>query len=94
MSEPDMKPADPAPAGWRSMDTLKELASKLPKGLRSDWDGTNHFELTSSDSDDYFWLMVGDGLCGCTCEDEFGKRFGLIMDVAAEVARLRDSGKL
>ena len=71
---------------------LAELSSQLPKGLSSDWK-TNHFEMTCDDRD-YFWLFVSDGLNGIENpnESEVGKRFGLLMDVAAEVSRLRDEG--
>ena len=34
---------------------LAELASQLPKGLGSDWEDTNHFEMTCDDAE-YFWL--------------------------------------
>lgn len=80
----------------KKFQKLSELAGKLPQSLKSDWDGTNHFELTAPyESEDYFWLMVGDGLgSGDDCHTVCGQRLGLIMDIAAEVARLRDAGEL
>lgn len=75
---------------------LKSLAQKLPRGLGSDWDGTNHYELSCGEKD-YFWLMVGDGIeymGDSPCDTEAGKRLGLIMDIAEEVCRLKDAGKL
>jgi hypothetical protein len=74
---------------------LSELAKGLPKGLRSDWDGTNHFELTS-DAEEYWWLFLLEGLDDIDdpMESDRGKRIGLIMDIAAEVANLRDHGLL
>jgi hypothetical protein len=46
------------------------------------------------DDTDYFWLFVSDGLNGIENpnESEVGKRFGLLMDIAEEVSRLRDDG--
>lgn len=81
---------------------LAELAAQLPPKLHSDWRDTNHYELTCRDvnasDDDFFWLMVGDGTQGIEdpnwCETETGKRLGLLMDIAAEVGRLRDEGVL
>lgn len=78
---------------------LSELAAQLPKGLHSDWRDTNHYELTVrdvSDVDDYWWLMVADGLSDFAnpCDTEPGQRFGLLMDIAAEVCRLKDEGVL
>ena len=66
---------------------LIELGEKLPKHLRSDWE-TNHFELTSSQEDDYWWLILADLFRETykdesPCESEYGKRVGLIMDIAA-----------
>ena len=71
-----------------------ELAEQLPRDLNSDWKDTNHYELTSGTADNYWWLMAGDGIediDGNPCETEDGKRLGLIMDIAAAVARLQES---
>ena len=81
------------------LDTLRELAAQLPRYLHSDWLDTNHYELTIRDaeSEEYWWLMVAAGLRDNSvnwCETEEGKRFGLIMDIAEEVGRLRDAGVL
>ena len=76
-------------------DRLRQLAAQLPPGLQSDWE-TNHYELKCS-LKDYWWLMVGDGITTLgpdptnTLE---GQRLGLLMDIAAEVGRMRDSGEL
>lgn len=72
------------------MTRLAELGAQLPLGLHSDWDGTNHFELTTPGGDEYWWLMVGDGIedVDNPCESQVGKRLGLLMDIAAEVSRL------
>ena len=72
---------------------LAVLASQLPNGLCSDWENSNHFEMTCDDAD-HFWLFVSDGLDGIKnpMETEVGKRFGLLMDIAEEVGRLRDKG--
>ena len=76
---------------------LRELAATLPRGLRSDWDGTNHYEMTSSEEpDDYFWLIASEGFVGIRnpSKTSYGRRLGLLMDIAAEVGRLRDEGLL
>jgi hypothetical protein len=74
---------------------LAKLASQLPKGLCSDWEDTNHFEMTCDDAK-YFWLDLSDGLPDVECPDEsiIGSRIGLMMDIAEEVGRLRDEGLL
>lgn len=72
---------------------LRKLAKGLPKGLNSDWEHTNHFELTSSEKE-YWWLMVTQDGESALWDNEIGRRFGLLMDIAEEVARLRDEGKL
>lgn len=81
---------------------LKELASLLPPCLVSDWKNSNHYELTCQAYDrktehDYWWLSLGDYFTGFNdspCDTEVGKRVGLLMDIAEEVARLRDEGEL
>lgn len=78
------------------MSKIAALAAQLPTCLRSDWDHTNHYELTSTAPNDYFWLDVADVdfRHGSPCETEPGKKLGLIMDIAEEVSRLKDSGTL
>ena len=73
---------------------LRELASMLPEGLQSDWRDTNHYELT--DGVAALWLAVFDGARGLhnPCDTEEGQRLGLLMDIAAEVGRLRDETDL
>lgn len=66
---------------------LIELASQLPEGLHADWRDSNHYELRcQSDGDDYWWLDLSDLFKGTEihnwCESEFGKRVGLLMDIA------------
>jgi len=92
---PGVEPSESTPLP--DLTRLAALANQLPTSLRADWDGTNHYELTSKDDSNYWWLMVGEGVRGivseeCPCDTEHGKRLGLIMDIAAEVARLRDEG--
>ena len=73
-----------------ALKRLIELGEKLPKGLRSDWDATNHYELQSSEEDDFWWLILsylfrpehGYPKDEIPCETEYGKRVGLIMDIA------------
>lgn len=75
---------------------LRKLAERLPSKLNSDWDGTNHFELQDmGGGKDFWWLDMSSFVYGMDenpCESEEGKRLGLIMDIAAEVGRLRDEG--
>ena len=74
---------------------LKALAAQLPKGLRADWRGTDHYELTEG-SRDYWWLDLQPNNMPLIldCESDSGKRYGLVMDVVAEVGRLNDEGVL
>lgn len=78
------------------LSRLRGLAEQLPSGLVSDWIGTNHYELTTrTASGDHWWLCLGGSFESATenhCETVEGKRIGLLMDIAAEVARLRDEG--
>lgn len=64
---------------------LLELSKKLPEGLRSDWEGTNHFELQSSDpKEEYFWLTLSAFWDKSVWEHPgYLKQIGLLMDIAA-----------
>lgn len=75
------------------LSRLRNLAKKLPPGLSSDWKYTNHFELTCQGKE-YFWLMVRDSGGDALFDNTIGKRFGLLMDIAEEVCRLKDAGLL
>ncbi len=74
---------------------LAALAAQLPKGMGSDWRNTNHYELSAPHGQTYFWWCLDD-LESTRDADvqstEPGKKLGLLMDIAAEVARLRDIG--
>jgi len=73
---------------------LRTLARQLPKGLVSDWKGTNHFELQATGGEvEYFWLPVR-GIADDPSDDKLGERLGLVMDIVAEVGRLKDEGIL
>ena len=75
---------------------LRPLAEQLPQGLRADWRGTNHYELNSSEPDQFFWL----DLCEClshgrhNSDTEAGQRAGLLLDLAEAVSKLKDEGLL
>lgn len=71
--------SDPHP-----LQKLLELIAHLPPGLRADWDGTNHYEMTTSFSDiDYWWLDLSDYLVqDFDSATEIGKRVGLLLDLA------------
>jgi len=73
------------------IEELLTLAKQLPANLRSDWDGSNHYELQDSNPyGDWFWAMLADGLpLGANnCESEYGKRIGLVMDCVAMLSKL------
>lgn len=62
---------------------LLELSKELPEGLRADWEGTNHYELTAPERNDYFWLEVGTYWQKEAWSDKvFLERVGLLMDIA------------
>jgi hypothetical protein len=69
------------------IEALLELVCQLPKGLRSDWSGTNHFELTqpNPDAGSYWWFdgseISYDGAY-LSQDSELGRRLGLLMDIA------------
>lgn len=75
----------------KNLALLLDLASDLPEGLRADWKGTNHYEMTApTDDDGYFWLIVDDFFHLDWAEAETprdttvtGERLGLLMDIAA-----------
>lgn len=75
---------------------LKELADKLPVGLRSDWEYTNHWELTGEGKD--FWWLDLNSIAKPHNEEYFDannpehQKIGLLMDIAEEVRKLIDSG--
>lgn len=78
----------------KEIEKFLELARKLPDGLRSDWDDTNHYELTTN-SEDYWWLILYDCARHPTqedpqnpCETERGKKLGLIMDIAEQAKKI------
>lgn len=77
-----------------TLDRLKELAAKLPKGLHADWEYTSHFELTTPDDNEHYWWLCMNRGDYWDFNDEDGKRMGLLMDIAEEVCRLRDEGIL
>lgn len=71
-----------------AINQLLKLSEQLPRGLKSDWIGSDHFELTCA-SDDHFWLDLADLFdrpeVGGWCRTEFGQRVGLLMDIAAKL---------
>lgn len=74
------------------LDKLRELAEDVPDDLVADWRGTNHFELTSAHHHDHFWWVHGDDEPSeCTV---YGDRLGKMLDIVAEVSRLKAEGVL
>lgn len=80
------------------LQKLLDLLEQLPEGLQSDWQGTNHYELTQPGPGSYWWLELGDlnmpvelrnTYAGKTfCELEVGKRVGLLLDIAAQARKV------
>lgn len=71
-----------------SHERWKEIADRLPEGLRADWEGTNHYEMSSPQ--DPFWLRL-DSLSDTELdwESEYGQRLGTMLDAAAEFKALQ-----
>lgn len=62
---------------------LLELSKKLPEDLTSDWEGTNHFELTAPKEKNYYWwLVMSEVGPEPDSQSTEGQRLGLIMDIA------------
>lgn len=66
-----------------SHERWKEIADRLPEGLRADWQKTNHFELSTLSEP--FWVEI-DGLSidDLDYRAETGQRIGAVLDAAAE----------
>lgn len=73
-------------------EKLRTLARKLPKGLSADWQYTNHYEFHTNDTE-FFWVILRD-LPSLNFDTPFGQEVGNIMDIVAEVGRLKDEGIL
>lgn len=82
----------------RIIAVLRPLAEQLPKGLRADWRGTNHYELQAPNDEagGYWWLDWFDCLDPKIIneETEEGQRAGLLLDLAEAVSKLKDEGLL
>lgn len=74
------------------MEQLQEfidLVEQLPLGLHSDWEHTNHYELTCFVKGEYWWLTLSDLFRDdLDCKSEEGQRVGLLMDVAAKAREI------
>lgn len=71
--------------GEEKVTAFIDLVDELPAGLRSDWIGTNHYELTSDNPYEYWWLDIPDVFAkadGNWSSTGDGQRLGLIMDIA------------
>ena len=74
---------------WLAVQPLLELAKGLPKDLRVDWRGRNCYKLTDPLAETgYWWLDLFSSCLNFDTED--GKRLGLVLNIAAAVAKLRD----
>lgn len=76
-----------------SLSRLRELCRDLPTDLVADWKDTNHYELTSAHESGYFWLCVDDDASFLSSTTD-GKKLGLLLDIAAELSRLKQDGVL
>lgn len=71
-----------------SIERLLVLAKQLPPNLRSDWEGTNHFELQSSASGEFFWLDLTEFWDKAVWQHgDYLKRVGLLMDIAVALKK-------
>lgn len=63
---------------------LLNLIAQLPPDLRADWQGTNHYELTTSDpAESWWWLTLNDYMVeDFDSSTESGQRIGLLLDLA------------
>lgn len=66
------------------IERLLDLIAQLPAGLRADWNGTNHYELTTSDQSlPWWWLSLNEyTLEDFDSDSEVGQRVGLLLDLA------------
>ena len=67
------------------LQELLELIEQLPEGLKADWEGTNHYELTSSKEGNFWRLCLGSYVAAMdyiNCLTEDGEKIGLLMDIA------------
>lgn len=79
-----------------NLEEALAAAAKIPACARADWDGTNHYEIST---DEPLWLICSEVFVGPPRDisaSEEGKRMGAVLDaacaapiLAAEVARLR-----
>ena len=85
------------------LERLRKLADQLPDGLRADWDGTNHYQLTvpipiehkdpltCRERSNHFYLDVREAIAeegDDVSASEQGCRLGLMLDIATEFKAL------
>ena len=78
-------------AGW--FESVKSRLKDIPAGMRSDWEYTNHYELTDPHGEEFWWLMMDDIAPNFNRDvyhpdTECGKRLGLMFDATAAVPAL------
>ena len=74
------------------LEAIKQRLKDIPHGLRSDWEHTNHYELTKPDGD-WLWFAMDDIAPNFNHstyhpDTEGGKRLGYMFDAAAAVPAL------
>jgi hypothetical protein len=79
-------------------EKLTRLLNSLPGPLRSDWEGTNHYELQNvgcvKNNNDFWWLTVPDiDFFAFPSDSKDGKNLGLVLDIIEEVSRLHFAEK-
>ena len=60
-------------------------ATGIPLDARTDWDGSNHYEIQTASSDGYWWLICSEVFAqrsGDPSATEAGKRLGAVLDFA------------
>jgi len=68
-----------------------KLSERLPKDAVVDWECTNHYELSGMVDGEYewSWICLHDFLADQdTCETETGKRYGAVLDAAANAPKM------
>lgn len=61
------------------------MIGEIPEGIEADWDGTNHYEVTTPTKGQYWWLDLREALSDPKANisgTEEGRRLGQLLDLA------------
>ncbi len=67
------------------LEKVRHAIGEIPEGVKADWDGTNHYEVTTPAGEQYWWLQVREALADPkvdTSATEDGQRLGHLLDLA------------